>query len=341
MKSKKFSDRILNSFIRKGFKFSEAEILLDTDYIVQRSGESFRKHLLTFENEKGKSICLRPDLTIAFCIKYLKESQKKLSKICYQGRSFQKTGEIITKQAGIEIIGSKNNSRDDELIIKTIIDTLEKSNVRNIKINIGDIGLFNSFIDALNLPGRWKLRLKRHFWRPVYFEELLKRLETNSDVDVIKVDLDKKRYNEMKSLSGENKVAGRKITEILERFDKKIKDPRPVTQGKKIVKKIRDFLKINCSLKNLENEILKFNEKNKLNIQINSSLIRLKKLPKYRINFSSNFGRNIEYYTGFVFEVLKNNKQVAAGGRYDNLLKSLGSKKCIPAVGAAINLKNL
>ena len=45
-----------------------------------------------------------------------------------------------------------------------------------------------------------------------------------------------------------------------------------------------------------------------------------------RINFSSNFGRNIEYYTGFVFEVLKNNKQVAAGGRYDNLSKSLGSK---------------
>ena len=71
---KKFSDRILNSFIRKGFKFSEAEILLDTDYIVQRSEKVFEKHLLTFENEKGKSICLRPDLTIAFCIKYLKES---------------------------------------------------------------------------------------------------------------------------------------------------------------------------------------------------------------------------------------------------------------------------
>ena len=67
MKSKKFSDQILNSFIKKGFKFSEAEILLDTDYIVQRSGESFRKNLLTFEDENGKSICLRPDLTIAFC----------------------------------------------------------------------------------------------------------------------------------------------------------------------------------------------------------------------------------------------------------------------------------
>ena len=31
--------------------------------------------------------------------------------------------------------------------------------------------------------------------------------------------------------------------------------------------------------------------------------------------------------------------EIARGGRYDGLLKSLGAKKNIPAVGAAINLK--
>jgi len=34
-------------------------------------------------------------------------------------------------------------------------------------------------------------------------------------------------------------------------------------------------------------------------------------------------------------------KEIARGGRYDDLLKSLGSKKNISAVGAAINLNNL
>ena len=34
-------------------------------------------------------------------------------------------------------------------------------------------------------------------------------------------------------------------------------------------------------------------------------------------------------------------KEIASGGRYDDLLKSLGAKKNIPAVGAAINLKNI
>jgi len=64
-----------------------------------------------------------------------------------------------------------------------------------------------------------------------------------------------------------------------------------------------------------------------------------------KIVFSTNFGRDIEYYTGMVFEIWastnKNKQEIARGGRYDDLLKSLGSKKNIPAVGAAIHLNNL
>ena len=66
----------------------------------------------------------------------------------------------------------------------------------------------------------------------------------------------------------------------------------------------------------------------------------LKKL-KEDVNFISNFGRDIEYYTGIVFEIFSGKKEIARGGRYNDLLKSLGAKKNIPAVGAAINLKNI
>ena len=44
------------------------------------------------------------------------------------------------------------------------------------------------------------MRLKRHFWRPQYFEDLLNRLETNSDIDPTTVDIDKKKFSEMKIL---------------------------------------------------------------------------------------------------------------------------------------------
>ena len=69
--------------------------------------------------------------------------------------------------------------------------------------------------------------------------------------------------------------------------------------------------------------------------------IKIKQKLNQDINFITNFGRDVEYYTGIVFEVFSGKKEIARGGRYDDLLKSLGGKKNIPAVGAAINLKNI
>ena len=112
------------------------------------------------------------------------------------------------------------------------------------------------------MPERWKLRLIRHFWSPKYFEELLMRLEKNTDIDAVTFDADKKRFYEMKKLDQNKLIAGRSISEILKRFDKKIKDPRSFADGKKIVKIIKTFLKINCKLSKLNDELLNFAKKN-------------------------------------------------------------------------------
>ena len=178
---------------------------------------------------------------------------------------------------------------------------------------------------------------------PKYFEELLKRLEKNSDIDSLTFDIDKKRFYDMKQMEQEKVVAGRSISEILKRFDKKMQDPRSFNEGKKIVKIIRSFLKINCKLPKLDEKLLDFAKKN--NIKKNvfkefKSIQNLKKLNQ-EIIFITNFGRDIEYYTGIVFEIFSGTKEIARGGRYDDLLKSLGANKNIPAVGAAINLNNL
>ena len=54
MKSKKLSEQIVKTFKNNGFVLSEPDILLDSEYIIQRSGENFRRSMLTFENEDGK-----------------------------------------------------------------------------------------------------------------------------------------------------------------------------------------------------------------------------------------------------------------------------------------------
>ena len=147
----------------------------------------------------------------------------------------------------------------------------------------------------------------------------------------------------MKKMDQSKLVAGRSISEILTRFDKKIKDPRSFRDGKKIVKIIRSFLKINCKLTKLDAKLLDFANKNNLKKNIFKDFKSIQNLKKLKedVNFITNFGRDVEYYTGIVFEVFSGNREIARGGRYDDLLKSLGAKKNIPAVGAAINLKNI
>ena len=159
-----------------------------------------------------------------------------------------KNSDLVNDQLGIEIFGSKNQIQDDFKVITTILNSAKKIKSKKIRIKVGAVSLFKSLINSLDMPERWKLRLIRHFWRPKYFEDLLKRLEKNSDIDAETFDTDKKRFYEMKKMEQNKVIAGRSILEILNRFDKKIKDPRSFSEGKKIVKIIRSFLKINCKL---------------------------------------------------------------------------------------------
>ena len=348
MNSKSYSENIIKVFKKDGFVLSEPDVLLDSNYIIQRSGENFRKLMLTFEDDTGKSMCLRPDLTVASCIKYLKDNSKAKSKIFYSGQAYRRSNnpkdKVINDQLGIEILGSKNKFTDDLKVLKTIASSIEKIKIKNTSIKVSDVSLFQKLIGSLTIPERWKMRLKRHFWRPQYFEDLLKRLETNSDVDPAAVELDKKRFIEMKNLDQNKEIAGRKVFEILSRFDRKIKDPRLFKENKKIVKIIREYLKINCPIDKLEKTLKSFANKNKLSNSVFKELSTIKKLSKINSKtiFSTNFGRDLEYYTGIVFEIYNSSKkEIARGGRYDGLLKSLGSKKNISAVGAAINLNNL
>jgi ATP phosphoribosyltransferase regulatory subunit len=61
--------------------------------------------------------------------------------------------------------------------------------------------------------------------------------------------------------------------------------------------------------------------------------------------FSAEFGRNLEYYTGFVFEVIAASlgakSPLAGGGRYDELLSDAGAPVRVPAVGASIHTERL
>ena len=214
----------------KGFKYIDLPSVIEANHIVQRSGENFRKFIFSFTDQNGSELCLRPDLTIVSCLRYLENNLKGKEKIFYSGQAYRKSqnkkDSIIRNQIGFEILGSKDEKNDDKEIINTSLKSLQNIKYSSGILTIGNVEIFNLLISKLDIPKRWKLRLSRHFWREEYFNDLLKRLETNSDVDPTIVEIDKKRYMKMLKEDLSNVVAGRTINEILKRFDQKIKDPR-------------------------------------------------------------------------------------------------------------------
>ena len=348
MKSKNLSDSILKTVKSNGFKYIELPSVIEANHIVQRSGESFRKFIFSFTDQGGNELCLRPDLTIVSCLRYLENNLKGKEKIFYNGQAYRKSenkkDSIVRNQVGFEIIGSRNEKNDDKEIINTSLKSLKNFNYSSGEITIGNVEIFNLLISKLDIPKRWKLRLSRHFWREDYFNDLLKRLETNSDVDPTIVEIDKKRYFRMLKNDQSTIIANRTIDEILSRFDKKIKDPRRPSKGRNISKIIKEFLKIKCPINNAAKVLNKFFKKYKINLLVDQRYfpISKNKINKLNVTFSAAFGRQLEYYTGMVFKIdIKSKSKIincCNGGRYDKLISDLGSKKQTPAVGAALNL---
>ncbi len=61
-------------------------------------------------------------------------------------------------------------------------------------------------------------------------------------------------------------------------------------------------------------------------------------------SFATEFGRDLEYYSGLVFQIENAGDRaspIAGGGRYDGLLRSVGAPVEVPAVGSAIHTERL
>ena len=349
MKSKNLSENILRSVKSKGFKYIDLPSVIEANHIVQRSGENFKKFIFSFIDQNGSELCLRPDLTIASCLRYLENNLRGKEKIFYSGQAYRKSqnkkDSIIRDQVGFEIIGSDDEKNDDKEIIITSLKSLQNLKYSSGTLTIGNVEIFKLLISKLDIPKRWKLRLLRHFWREKYFNDLLKRLETNSDIDPTVVEeVDKKKYLGLLKKDPTTMIAGRTVGEILKRLDTKIKDPRRANRGNKVSKIIKSFLKIKCPINNAAKELNKFFKKNKINFVVDQRYfpISTNKVSKLNVMFSTSFGRQLEYYSGMVFKIdVKSNSKIincVAGGRYDGLISDLGSKKQVSAVGAAFNL---
>ena len=351
MKSQSYS-KIIQILKTKGFKNIELDPVLESRFILQRSGENFRKYLFSFFNSDGQELTLIPDLSISSILRYAKSKKKTKEKVFYIGSAFRKSynrNNVVIKQIGMEIFSSIDENKDDKEIIETCIKILKKTGIKKAKVKIGNFKLFELLIQKLPLAIRWKRRLIKFYWNEIYFLKLLRRLESNSDIDPYIVAGDHKTYIKMKKENPKKIIAGRNYQEIIDRYEKKIKDPRLAKTGKYSSKIIKEFLKIKCSLRDAPQKLNRFYKKYDLNISVGKDFFPISNFNQKNLKFEfstiNGRGREIEFYSSFIFSIeIKNKNKIkifSSGGRYNDLTsKNFGLKK-IPAVGAAINLDNL
>jgi len=343
MKSENLS-KILKS---RGFKNIELDSIIETKHILKRSGGNFRQYLFSFYDQNNTEYSLRSDLSIASVLKLIKDKTQNKIKWSYSGEVYRKQNNNkspIIKQTGYEIFNSKNKEKDDYEIIKTSLDIFKKSKFKRCELSLSNIEIFNLLVSKLTpLPLRWREKIQRHFSREIYFDQLLRKLSDNKDINPKLVEQDKIFAEKLRKKDLTKNYSGRSLREILERFDlKNYQDPRNIS-NKKSVKIIKDYLRISCPIEKAPKILNSFFQKNNLNIFISDDYFPIKKnnIKNVKVNFNPNINRQISYYTGMTFNIkvnFNNRKEIfLSGGRFDNLIKNLGNKKDLNAVGAAIN----
>jgi ATP phosphoribosyltransferase regulatory subunit len=354
-----WADALLLSFAQAGYSLAEPGILQPAEPFLDLSGEDIRKSLYLTTDASGEELCLRPDLTIPVARDYLRSSQVgQPAGFSYLGPVFRYRGGRASEflQAGIESFGRQDRPAADAEMLALALEATRAFGLTEVEIRTGDVALFTALIDALGLYPVWRRRLIKDFNRKVNLAQDIERLTlatgSRDEYEGVLAALagsDRKAalalVTDLMSIAGTTNVGGRSVSEIADRFleQSTLKGGALPRDALGIIKR---FLAIAGDPDDAVAQLRALADHTKLDItaaidQFESrvGLMAARGVETRLMRFSTSFGRGIDYYTGFEFELhAKDNgvEPLVAGGRYDGLLKRLGSPTAIPAVGFSV-----
>jgi ATP phosphoribosyltransferase regulatory subunit len=234
--------------------------------------------------------------------------------------------------------------------------------LKDVEIRTGDVALFTALIDALDLYPVWRRRLIKDFNRKVSLAEDIERLTLaaapgRNEYEGVLAALagsDRKAalalVTDLMSIAGTTNVGGRTVAEIADRFleQSTLKAGALPRDALDIIKR---FLAIAGDPDESVAQLRTLAADAKLDLaaaidQLESRVgfMAARGVDIRRVRFSTSFGRGLDYYTGFEFELHATGNGVeplVAGGRYDGLMTQLGSPTPIPAVGFSVWIEAL
>jgi ATP phosphoribosyltransferase regulatory subunit len=368
------AQRLMTVFARAGYEPVAPAVIQPAALFLDVVGESLRARTYVFTDPDGEELCLRPDLTVPTCRLHLARypDGKVPARYCYSGSAFRyqpagadKAHPREFRQAGIESFAVADREQDDAAVVATIADALRDAGLAQFTLRLGDLGLFNALLDALPMPARWRRRLKHQFWRPDAFRAELARLTSKEALTAraLPAELADKLdpadpgnaadiVGDYLDQSGIELIGTRTLAEIAQRLLAEAADAREAPLGAEDAALIESYVAVKGSAKTAARRIEDLIRGRKLDLSggLDAFRRRLELLGQAGIEledaeFDAEFGRNLEYYTGFVFELvapqLGPKSAVAGGGRYDSLLAEVGAPSQVPAVGSCIHTERV
>ena len=352
--------RALEHFLEAGFARIEPPILQPASSFLDMSGEEIRGRLYLTSDASGEELCLRPDYTIPVCLAHL-ASASEPAQYAYLGPVFRarpgQRGEMT--QTGVESYGRADTEAADAEMLALALEAAASAGAGSLKVRIGDVRVFDGLIGALGLADAWRRRVRRGLALGKPLATILGAGNGANGQAGVLAALERADHKGAKALvqdllaiAGIATVGGRDVSEIADRFLEQAAERAEGGVGSDSQAILTRFLAISgdpdASAAKLR--ALAFEAKLDIGALVDSfeeriGFLAARGLPIGEFRYDAGFVRDLDYYTGFVFEAVDaqdaSAKPALVGGRYDRLARRMGAATDIPAIGAAIWIDRL
>ncbi len=355
--------RALEHFLAAGFSRLEPPVLQPASVFLDMSGEDIRGRLYLTATPQGPSCACVPTTRCRFASPISPRPRAgRPAQYAYLGPVFRarvgQSGEMT--QTGLESYGRPDVEAADAEILALALEAAELAGAGPLKVRLGDARLFDSALAALALPELWLRRMRRGLARGRPLETIvngngggalaqsgvLAALESADHAGA------KALVEDLLAIAGIAAVGGRSAGEIADRFLEQAAARSQAHVSAEQQEVLRRFLAISGDPDSASRRLRQLASEARLDFgdaldsfDQRTGFLAARGLRIDEFAFSAAFVRDLDYYTGFVFEAVDANrpdaKPAVGGGRYDGLARRLGAAGDVPAVGAAVWIDRL
>ena len=367
---------VIDRLAARGAEPLHVPILQPAEPFLDLAGEELRRRVFLAEDERGRVRCLRPELTIPAARAHIERGRPGPVRYALAGTVFRQRGADGDEfpQAGIEAIGGEAAGGDARALADAVALVDELAPGRRAAVTVGDRALHAAVLGAIGVAPALLARLTRLHGDAAGMRAALDPAPSarGAPEDALGADPALPAPVRAALKAGDRAALERAIADAIAaaRMGKGARRPaeiaarlmeRHAARGASVPSEglsdaqrgsVDAWLSLECPLDRVAAEldtlsIATASDDGALGAALAHHAARLDALRDAALDpasltFRAALGRSLDYYTGLVFEITARDGAVlAAGGRYDDLLRLLKAPDPEPAVGFALWLDRL